>query len=220
VVHPLAVFWFSNPRSKATFRPLKKYPKDRRCPVLQEEQTATLGLGNMREAVLLPHGEDQDEWLAVNVVDFYNQLSMIYATITEFCTPETCPTMSAGGGFTYAWQDNQRFRQPTELPAPVYIGCLMDWVNEQLGDESVFPSTIGVPFPKNFESVIKTIMKRLFRVYAHCYHHHLQQLERLDILRHMNTSFKHFFLFTKEFNLISPEQLEPLKRIINQMEQH
>jgi MOB kinase activator 1 len=172
----------------------------------------------MRDAVVLPAGEDLNEWLAVNVVDFYNQLSMIYATITEFCTPETCPQMSAGRGFTYAWQDGQRFRQPTELPAPVYIGLLMDWVSDQLADEQVFPSTIGVPFPKNFDSVIKNIMKRLFRVYAHCYHHHLQPLEQLDILKHMNTSFKHFLFFTKEFNLISQDQLEPLKKIITQME--
>ena len=30
----------------------------------------------------------------------------------------------------------------------------------------------GIPFPKNFISVIKVIFKRLFRVYAHIYHSH------------------------------------------------
>lgn len=29
-------------------------------------------------------------------VDFYNEISLLYGTISEFCTPETCPTMSAG----------------------------------------------------------------------------------------------------------------------------
>ena len=48
----------------------------------------------------------------------------------------------------------------------------MTWVQSQLDDETLFPSKIGVPFPKNFLSIAKTILKRLFRVYAHIYHSH------------------------------------------------
>lgn len=29
-------------------------------------------------------------------VDFYNQVNLLYGTLLEFCTPENCPTMSAG----------------------------------------------------------------------------------------------------------------------------
>lgn len=29
-------------------------------------------------------------------VDFFGHVDLLYATITEFCTPETCPIMSAG----------------------------------------------------------------------------------------------------------------------------
>jgi hypothetical protein len=29
-------------------------------------------------------------------VDFYNQVNLLYGTLTEYCTPEVCPTMSAG----------------------------------------------------------------------------------------------------------------------------
>ena len=49
-----------------------------------------------RLAVMLPEGEDLNEWLAVNTVDFFNQINMLYGTITEFCTEERCPIMSAG----------------------------------------------------------------------------------------------------------------------------
>ena len=52
--------------------------------------------GNLRLAVILPEGEDPNEWIAVNTVDFFNQINMLYGTITEFCTEETCPIMSAG----------------------------------------------------------------------------------------------------------------------------
>ena len=50
----------------------------------------------------------------------------------------------------------------------------MTWVQDQLDDETLFPSKIGVPFPNNFLNIAKTILKRLFRVYAHVYHQHFK----------------------------------------------
>lgn len=48
----------------------------------------TLGSGNMLLAVELPNGEDLNEWLAVNTIEFYNEISIIYGTLIEFCTPD------------------------------------------------------------------------------------------------------------------------------------
>lgn len=45
---------------------------------------ATLGSGNIMEAIKAPPGEDGKEWLAVNTVDFYNAVSMLYR-----CDPQT-----------------------------------------------------------------------------------------------------------------------------------
>jgi MOB kinase activator 1 len=42
----------------------------------------------LHEAVKLPPGEDLMEWIAVNTVDFFNQINMLYGTLTEFCTAE------------------------------------------------------------------------------------------------------------------------------------
>lgn len=39
----------------------------------------------------------------------------------------------------------------------------------------------GVPFPRNFIATIKSIVRRLFRVYAHLYNHHFAQLCALSI---------------------------------------
>jgi len=80
-----------------------------------------LGLaGNLRLTVTLPEGEDLNEWLAINSMciilfisvcrmdylsffllfflafDFYNQIHMLFRTISEFCTLASCPTMNAG----------------------------------------------------------------------------------------------------------------------------
>lgn len=40
----------------------------------------------MVEAVKLPPGEDLNEWHAVNIVDFYNAISILYGTLESFCT--------------------------------------------------------------------------------------------------------------------------------------
>jgi len=55
---------------------------------------------------------------------------------------------------------------------------------------------VGAPFPPNFRDVVKTIFKRLFRVYAHIYHSHFQKIVSLKEEAHLNTCFKHFVLFT------------------------
>jgi len=50
-----------------------------------------------------------------------------------------------------------------KVSAPEYVDYLMTWVQNQLDDESVFPSKVGVAFPKNFKEGVKKIFKRLFR---------------------------------------------------------
>jgi len=85
-------------KNNKTFKPLKKI-KDSKKSKLSEYAKLTLGSGHMRSAVMLPKGEDENEWMAVNTVDFFNEISLLYGTITEFCTGETCPEMNAGPRF-------------------------------------------------------------------------------------------------------------------------
>ena len=125
---------------------------------------------------------------------------MLYGTITEYCSEESCPVMSAGKKYEYHWADGLNIKKPIKCSAPRYIDYMMSWVQDQLDDEAIFPSKIGiliffkvslsflhywfmklfywkgVPFPKNFLSIAKTILKRLFRVYAHVYHQHFEQV--------------------------------------------
>jgi len=42
-------------------------------------------------------------------------------------------------------------------------------------------SCSGVPFPKNFRDTVRTIFRRLFRVYAHLYSNHFDQICALGI---------------------------------------
>lgn len=174
----------------------------------------TLGTGNLKAAVVLPGGEDREEWIAVHAVDFYSQINMLYGTITEFCTPSTCPIMSAGPRYEYHWCDGVQFKKPVKVSAPEYVEYLMTWTQSQMDDETIFPSKIGVGFPKNFMQVAKQIFKRLFRVYAHIYYCHFQHVVALQEEAHLNTSFKHFIHFVKEFDLIENREMIPLDELI------
>ncbi|XP_043811233.1 MOB kinase activator-like 1A isoform X1 [Manihot esculenta] len=183
-------------RNQKTFRPKKNAPSGSKGAQLQKHIDATLGSGNLREAVRLPPGEDLNEWLAVNTVDFFNQVNILYGTLTEFCTASNCPTMTAGPKYEYRWADGVTIKKPIEVSAPKYVEYLMDWIESQLDNEMIFPQKLGVPFPQNFRDVVKTIFKRLFRVYAHIYHEHFQKIVSLKEEAHLNTCFKHFVLFT------------------------
>src|SRR5436189_6070522 len=77
------------------------------------------------------------------VVDFYNQINLLYGSITEFCSPQSCPEMKATDEFEYLWQDNENFKKPTKMPAPEYIEHLMAWVQGNIDNEQMFPSRIG-----------------------------------------------------------------------------
>ncbi|XP_072281556.1 MOB kinase activator-like 2 isoform X3 [Pyxicephalus adspersus] len=50
--------------------------------------------------VALPKGVNVDEWLASNASAFYNHISLMYGSISEFCTISSCPTMKAWAIFS------------------------------------------------------------------------------------------------------------------------
>jgi MOB kinase activator 1 len=37
----------------------------------------------------------EDHLLTKQVVDFYNHINLLYGSITEFCSPQSCPEMKA-----------------------------------------------------------------------------------------------------------------------------
>lgn len=62
--------FFSNPRTRAPFKP-QKSNRGTSSWQLKQYAEATLGSGSLRKAVKLPEGEDKDEWLAVNGTDHH-----------------------------------------------------------------------------------------------------------------------------------------------------
>jgi MOB kinase activator 1 len=168
------------------------------------------------------------------VVDFYNQINLLYGAITEFCSPQSCPEMKATDEFEYLWQDSENYKRPTKMPAPAYIEQLMSWVQANIDNETVLPSRIGkllypvamrpkltnlgVPFPKSFPALVRQIFKRMYRVYAHIYCHHYPVIRELGLEPHLNTSFKQYVLFIDEHNLASGKDFwGPLGDLVDSM---
>lgn len=206
-----------NQRTRNQFRP-RNSTKGSSTYHLRQYAEATLGGGSLRKTVKLPEGEDENEWLACNMVDFYNHINLLYGSITEFCSPQTCPEMKATDEFEYLWQDNEEFKRPTKMPAPTYIEHLMTWVQSTIDNEVVFPSRIGVNFPKSFPSMIRQVFKRMYRVYAHIYCHHYPVVHELGLEPHLNTSFKHYVLFIDEHHLCSGKDFwGPLGDLVDSM---
>ncbi|AFR96113.1 mps1 binder [Cryptococcus neoformans] len=166
---------------------------------------AALVKGSFKTIVAPPKYVDINEWVAINLFDFYHNLNQFYGVLTEFCTMQNCPTMSGGKTLNFLWPDhNQRL---VSLAAPTYIDFVMSWLQKLLEDENVFPTKSGKPFDHSFAYTAKHIYKHLFRIFAHLYHAHFEQVLHLSIEAHFNSLFAHFLAFGKEFDLLVMKDL-------------
>lgn len=180
----------------------------------QEVLSSQLGSDNLRQAVKVPDGYELSDWISINVVDLFNQVNLIYGFMCNGCTEQTCPIMCASPKYEYLWADGEKYKTPKKVSAPRYIELLMDWVDKQLSNESIFPTIPGNKFPDDFKNTVVKIMRRLFRVYAHIFHAHLDEIVANGAQAHLSTCFRHFIYFVNEFNLLPANEAEPLKDVI------
>jgi len=122
--------------------------------------------------------------------------------------------MNAGTRFQYLWTDGETIKQPMQVSAIEYYELLMKWVKAKMEDEKYFPVDIDAQFPKDFEKLIRVVFKKFFRIYAHLYYSHFDEIQQLKLLKHLNTSFKHFLFFVMEFRLINKKELAPMIDVI------
>ncbi|KAK9456070.1 Mob1/phocein [Dipodascopsis uninucleata] len=172
--------------------------------------------GSFKTIVVLPKYVDMGEWLALNAFEFFTYLNLIYGALAEFCTPKSCPSMSAGPGIDYTWLDTSK--KQVRLPASTYIDYVLTWINNKLNDQALFPTKAGVPFPPQFPSILQNIFKQMFRIFAHIYHNHFDLIVHLSLEAHWNSFFAHFISFSKEFELLDRRDTEPLKELIESFE--
>jgi hypothetical protein len=176
---------------------------------LSEGHTNTL----MFEAVKLPPTENLNEWIAIHVIEFYNKINTIFGEIFNCCTSVTCPKMTAGDSYLYLWRDpnSQDYKKPTEVRAQTYISLALDWCENLLNDEKIFP-TDGRSFPKDYRAIVEDIFKKIFRAYAHIFINHYKDVAQISGFdKQLNFNFKHFISFAINFYLLKERELEPMR---------
>ncbi|CEJ05394.1 Putative Maintenance-ploidy protein MOB1 (MPS1 binder 1) [Rhizopus microsporus] len=175
--------------------------------------TIMLVKGDFKTIIELPKYVDINEWLAFNTFEFFNHLNLFYGSITDFCTPQSCPTMSAGPGTEYTWTDNMTNKK-IKLSAPQYIDYMTSHIESMIEDERFFPTKSGREFPADFVQIVKNIFKQLFKLFAHIYHHHFDKIISLHEEPHFNSLFAHFISFARQFDLLEKKDIQPLNELI------
>eukprot|EP01135_Chromosphaera_perkinsii_P005883 Nk52_evm16s370 gene=Nk52_evmTU16s370 len=178
----------------------------------------TIVTGDLRSVVVLPEGEKLNEWLATNTISFFNHCNLFYGTVSELCTPQSCPAMTVGPKMEYSWIDDKG-KKVKSLSASQYIDFVMTHIQKQVNQESIFPSRFGTPFPPDFLTRVKKIFKLLFHVFAHIYYAHFQHIVDLEEAAHLNTLFSHFIFFCQEFALVDSKELAPLADLIKVLQE-
>lgn len=46
--------------------------------------------------------------------------------------------------YEYRWADGVQIKKPIEVSAPKYVDYLMDWIETQRDNESIFPQKLGM----------------------------------------------------------------------------
>lgn len=167
----------------------------------------------------MPQGESCAAWVAVHAIDFYNDVSTIWAVMSSdpylnsFRPGEGFPS-----GVEYRWSDGSG--EALSVSAPVYIEKVLGWIAEQINDESKFPDdddeteALRVFQTPQFAALCGQIFRRLFRVYGIIYSSFFGTLEALDMAPHLNSCFKHFMFFCTEFGLLPEREVEPLEVLV------
>ena len=146
------------------------------------------------------------EWLAFNTKMYFDQINVLYGAIADYCTPQTCPTMSAPQNNQFFWLDEKG--KKCKYSASQYIDTVLTYTAKITSDEALFPTNLGHPFPVNFEALVKKIHKHLFQILAHMYHSHYKELLHLKLNTHVNSIYFHLLMFNKSFGILDEKDIE------------
>ncbi|KAJ2955837.1 hypothetical protein NQZ79_g8214 [Umbelopsis isabellina] len=100
-----------------------------------------LTVDNLRKVIQLPSGESELDWITINLLEFFQQIMALYATISDSCSPSTCPSMTAGANYEFFWA--QEGKKPIKVSAPHYVDLLRTWVTSSLQDGQLVPQQPG-----------------------------------------------------------------------------
>jgi len=177
---------------------------------------ATLGNRDLRALVQLPRGVERNAWIAAKTVALFEEAVAAVTVSGDICSSKTCPRMSCGKHIIYDWAD-ETSSKPEPLCAIEYMGRLVQWGHEMLKNDSVLPRD-GKVWQPHFLDCMKALHRRLFRIYAHIYINHFEDVKHYDCEAILNFQFKHWLFFVRSFGLVVDADLLPLRRLVEVFE--
>jgi MOB kinase activator 1 len=198
---------------KAASRPL---PPHTGVFKLHLQANATLNSSGVYDSIQLPPGIKEEDWIAGQAFSLYEEVVRTVSLLEDICDVEssTCRVMNAGRTVQYAWADEKN-PEPRALSAPDYMRTLIEYAHEVLSNPNIVPID-GQPMPKHFRGAMTVLLKRFFRVYAHAYICHFQEIAGdCGVEAHLNFCFKRFLLVVLEFKLVKREDMAPLEGLIS-----
>jgi MOB kinase activator 1 len=168
------------------------------------QANATIGSAKVQDSVCVPPGIPVDAWIAAQLCTHYQHAVHVVNLMHDICVEETCPRMSAGH-ISYFWVDDEN---PVlqDMCAYQYMRKTVDYMDEKMRDQKLFPVD-GLRFPAQFLPMVKTLCKRMLRMYGHVYLSHKETTiyDRAAGGR-LNLYYEHFLYFLREFKLLSTEE--------------
>ncbi|KAL0474533.1 Mob1/phocein [Neurospora intermedia] len=201
--------------------------------------------GNFLTLSAKPKTVEMGEWIAHQVVDHWRMLITFIKLVhdreedgSSICNSRKCPKMSAGASHSFTWLNSRL--QPVEIPAYEYLSLVQRYISGKIDDSNLFPTDpAGVSFadnpafctplpesgpdwigkrsgfPQNFMETCQTIFRQMFRVYAHLYWSHFDDMFCLNLEKSMNSCFSHFILTATTLGLLKKTDLEPMQPLID-----
>eukprot|EP00927_Polykrikos_kofoidii_P007031 TRINITY_DN12875_c0_g2_i1.p1 TRINITY_DN12875_c0_g2~~TRINITY_DN12875_c0_g2_i1.p1 ORF type:complete len:285 (+),score=46.49 TRINITY_DN12875_c0_g2_i1:168-1022(+) len=166
-----------------------------------------------RDAANVPQNVSVEAWIAAKTCTVFEDVVRITRSLDDLCTCATCPRMCAGVGCVYNWADD-RHSTPRPLSAPDYLDALITHAQIQLSDTSLVPGD-GSDFPERFVVCMGSLLRLLFRAYAHACCDHYSALSARGEANDVTTMFKHFVFFVTEFNLVTRDDMAPLRGLVD-----
>eukprot|EP00511_Aplanochytrium_stocchinoi_P003670 CAMPEP_0204839248 /NCGR_PEP_ID=MMETSP1346-20131115/33495_1 /ASSEMBLY_ACC=CAM_ASM_000771 /TAXON_ID=215587 /ORGANISM="Aplanochytrium stocchinoi, Strain GSBS06" /LENGTH=267 /DNA_ID=CAMNT_0051975827 /DNA_START=377 /DNA_END=1180 /DNA_ORIENTATION=- len=163
------------------------------------------------------------EWLAVNTIDFFNEISLIYGMLEE-------AHVSISKKSSYQEMVEERQKEGKSPLPPFYNGfpqgyeyrikeaetnskddqnghwycnITIAWIEDIIDNPDIFPEDEDQVFPDEFEvKYVPEVFKRCFRIFAIIYNVLWPIVVEYDADKHINSAFKHFYFFMKRYDLL------------------
>lgn len=152
---------------------------------------------NVRRICEPPDSVDESVWQYEHIRQFILELNLLVVQLLGVCTSKCCPKMTANETWLYICAAH---KQPKECSAIDYMIHSLDHSTAIVQSTSNFNSRVSIP-PTSTKHLL-SIMRRLYRLFAHTYFHHKAVFAEFEAEMHLCARFTHF---ARRFKMMTPD---------------